>query len=274
MASKREGVDLSQSVVKKRRCDMEKCTQFGCEKLTARGLCSHHRKCLEPGCTTRTKHPTKHCIKHGGGLRCQTVDCKKAAQYPSDRCVAHGGGYRCTESDCKKTARKQGPCPSHGGPSQNGSRIKCREPGCIKYAQHSDYCIVHGGGYRCTEPDCKRNSRKRGPCSAHGGANQKRVPCSEPDCKSLGRCSVHRCTKPMKKCEWSTCNKRTSHGFCYRHKKCQTPNCTNLAKSPTDYCIKHGNAAVKNKCTKQDTKCSNTAVLELELIEPECTNFD
>ena len=56
------------------------------------GLCRLHGGAAA-GCEKLAKAGA-HCVKHGGGKRCEVSGCSSLAQR-GDRCVLHGGGQRC-----------------------------------------------------------------------------------------------------------------------------------------------------------------------------------
>ena len=59
--------------------------------------------CEWPGCNKFPQGPTKYCISHGGGHRCQFPGCLKGAR-DKKWCTAHGGGKRCEVDGCIKAA--------------------------------------------------------------------------------------------------------------------------------------------------------------------------
>jgi len=65
---------------------------------------NHSNKVCEwPGCNKFPQGPTKYCISHGGGHRCQYPGCIKGAR-DKKWCTAHGGGKRCEVEGCIKAA--------------------------------------------------------------------------------------------------------------------------------------------------------------------------
>jgi hypothetical protein len=59
--------------------------------------------CEWPGCNKFPQGPTKYCISHGGGHRCQYPGCLKGAR-DKKWCTAHGGGKRCEVEGCVRAA--------------------------------------------------------------------------------------------------------------------------------------------------------------------------
>jgi hypothetical protein len=92
--------------------------------------------CEWPGCSKFPQGPTRFCISHGGGHRCQYPGCMKGAR-DKKWCTAHGGGKRCEIEGCSKAAVGASSfCTNHGG----GRR--CAIDGCFKAAQSpTPYCV-------------------------------------------------------------------------------------------------------------------------------------
>jgi len=57
---------------------------------------------VTPECDKMAVGKTDHCIRHGGGTRCEHESgCTRAARGATRLCLAHGGGHhRCRETDC------------------------------------------------------------------------------------------------------------------------------------------------------------------------------
>ena len=82
-------------------------------------------------CSRPARGGYKHCIRHGGGKRCQTSDCNALAVGRAKHCRKCGGGKRCSFA---------------GG---------CNKPAIGGY----DKCIQHGGGRRCSVKGCQTSAR-------------------------------------------------------------------------------------------------------------------
>uniref|UniRef100_A0A7S3PJV9 WRKY19-like zinc finger domain-containing protein n=1 Tax=Aplanochytrium stocchinoi TaxID=215587 RepID=A0A7S3PJV9_9STRA len=131
---------------------------FNKEAKRSRTRKRSRKTCLRDECTKYAQGPTKFCVAHGGGRRCNFSGCTKSAAGVTKFCIGHGGGKRCHVPNCPKSAICPSPfCFAHGG----GKR--CKHIGCKKGARGStDYCIGHGGGKRCNFYGCPRSGLVRG----------------------------------------------------------------------------------------------------------------
>lgn len=179
------------------------------------------RKRIKPQCVTDmcnriARSGSKHCIRHGGGRRCQTDGCKRSAD-ATNHCVRHGGGRRCQTDGCKRSAEgSTNHCIRHGG----GKR--CLTQGCKSSARGStNHCIRHGGGRRCQTEGCKSSAEgSTNHCVRHRGGRR----CQTEGCKSAAQGSTNHCK---------------AHGG---GKRCHTEGCDTAAQGSTNHCKAHGGA--------------------------------
>ena len=254
---------------------LPKCKTENCEKQAASGgLCRAHgggRRCGTPGCS-KAAEARGHCSAHGGCYLCQTEGCTKQAK-SGGHCKSHGGGMRCKVKDCLRRAHGGGRCITHGG----GKR--CTIEGCTRSDVGGGACIAHGGGYKCQVEGCTTICQtKGGRCSAHkkkGSVKSESMVCIQVGCgkpSELGGsfCTVHAGIVDLKAereeidssqfslCGAQGCERRVQRGngqFCGRHRPCAQTDCTEIARSRSEYCASHQNYSRSSK-KKQVTKDS------------------
>nr|CAD7433551.1 unnamed protein product [Timema monikensis] len=200
------------------------------------------------------------------GLNAQTT---LTSSTSSSQQLPRGTQAKCKEEGCVKFAQGGGFCMKHGG-----IQAKCKEECCTKYAQGGGFCIKHGGTHtKCKEESCTKYALGGGFCMKHGGTRTK---CKDKDCTKNalggGFCMEHGGTRA--KCKEKNCTKYTlGGGFCMKHggtrAKCKEKGCTKWARGG-GFCMKHGGTKFNCKeeaCTKMDERSLPPKIKSEENVE-------